>query len=64
MTNIYIKLDDNLHSQTLDMPIFTEWAPLLVDLFLYTYKYDFFDSLSTLPIELVSLGGHHLVNGC
>ncbi len=44
--NIYVIFDDNIYCQTLGIPRGTDCAPLLADLYLYTYEYDFLDSLT------------------
>ncbi len=44
--NIYVKFGDNIYCQTLGIPMGTDCAPLLTDLYLYTYEYDFCDSLT------------------
>ncbi len=44
--NIYVKFGDNIYHQTLGIPMGTDCAPLLADLYLYTYEYDFLDSLT------------------
>ncbi len=41
--NIYVKFDDNIYRQTLGIPMATDCAPVLADLYLYTYEYDFLD---------------------
>ncbi len=46
--NIYVKFGDNLYRQTLGIPIGTDCATLLADIYLYTYEYDFLDSLRNL----------------
>ncbi len=40
---IYVKFGDNIYGQTLGIPMGTDCVPLLADL--YTYEYDFIDSL-------------------
>ena len=44
--NIYVKFGDDIFQQTLGIPMGTDCAPVLADLFLYTYEYDFLDVLT------------------
>ena len=44
--NIYIKFGNNAYRQVIGIPMGTDCAPLLADLFLYTYEYDFLDTLT------------------
>ncbi len=44
--NIYVKFGDNIYHQTLGFPMGTDCASLLADRYLYTYEYDFLDSLT------------------
>ncbi len=41
-----MKFDDNIYCQTLVIPMRPDCAPLLTDLYLYTYEYDFLDSMT------------------
>ncbi len=41
-----MKFGDNIYRQTLGILMGTECAPCLADLYLYTYEYDFLDSLT------------------
>ncbi len=42
--NIYVKFSDNIYRPTLGIPMGTDCAPLLADLDLYTYEYDFLET--------------------
>ncbi len=44
--NIYVKFGDNIYCQILSIPMGTECPPLLADLYLYIYDYDFLNSLT------------------
>ncbi len=44
--NIHVKFGYNIYRQTLGIPMGTDCAPLLADLYLYTYEYDVLDSLT------------------
>ena len=46
LDNIYIRLGTNLYRQIVGIPMGTNCAPLLADLFLYCYERDFMDSLN------------------
>ena len=46
LDNIFIKFDTKLYRQVVGIPIGTDCAPLVVDLFLYCYERDFMMSLS------------------
>ena len=43
--NICVKIDGRVFQQTVGIPIGTNYAPLLADLFLYSYKADFIHGL-------------------
>ena len=43
--NIFVKFGECLFRQVIGIPIGTNCAPLLADLFLYSYKTEFLDSL-------------------
>ena len=44
--NIFIKLGPLVFRQTIGIPMGTDCAPLLADLFLYSYEYEFLESLT------------------
>ena len=46
MDNIYIRLGNKLNRQIVSIPMGTNCAPLVADLFLFCYKRDFMTSLS------------------
>ena len=46
MFNIYIRFGTKLYSQIVGIPMGTNCAPLVADLFLYCYERDFMDSLN------------------
>ena len=46
LNNIYIRLGTKLYIQILGIPMGTNCAPLVVDLFLFCYERDFMTSLS------------------
>ena len=46
LDNIYIKVGTNLYRQIVGIPMGTNFAPLVVDLFLFCYERDFMTSLS------------------
>ena len=41
--NIYVRFGGQLFRQTVSIPVGTNYAPLLVDLFLYSYKKELLD---------------------
>ncbi len=43
--NIYIKFGDDIFQQTLGIPMGTDCAPVVADLFLHTYEFDFLNNL-------------------
>ena len=43
--NIYVRFDGQLFRQMVGIPMWTNCAPLLADLFLYSYKNEFLDKL-------------------
>ena len=43
--NIYVRFGEQLFRQMVGIPIGTNCAPLLADLFLYSYEYEFLDKL-------------------
>ena len=43
--NIYVRFDGQLFRQTVGIPMGTNCAPLLADLFLYSYENEFLDKL-------------------
>ena len=43
--NIFVQFGGRLFQQTVGIPISTNWAPLLADLFIYSYEADFLDGL-------------------
>ena len=45
MDNIYVRFGGRLFQQMVDIPMGTNCAPLLADLFLYSYKNEFLDKL-------------------
>ena len=45
--NIYVKFGDEIFHQTLGIPMGTDCAPVVADLFLHTYEYDFLQKLTT-----------------
>ena len=46
MDNIYIRIGNNLYRQIVGIPMGTNCAPLVADLFLFCYERDFMTSLS------------------
>ena len=46
LVNIYIRFGTKLYRQIVGMPMGTNCAPLVADLFLYCYERDFMDSLN------------------
>ena len=46
LDNIYIKFGNNLYRQIVGIPMGTNCAPLVADLFLFCYERDFITSLS------------------
>ena len=46
LDNIFIRLGTKLYRQTIGIPMGTNCAPLVVDLFLFCYERDFMESLS------------------
>ena len=46
LDNIYIRFGTKLYRQTVVIPMDTNWAPLVTDLFLYCYERYFMTSLS------------------
>ncbi len=44
--NIYVKFGDDIFKQTLGIPMGTDCAPVVADLFLHTYEYDFLERLT------------------
>ena len=46
LDNIYIRFGTKLYRQIVGIPMGTNCAPLVADLFLYCYKRDFMDSLN------------------
>ena len=45
INNIYVKFGSKLHKQCIGIPMGTNCAPLLADLYLFTYEYDYMQSL-------------------
>ena len=45
MENIYVQFDGMVYQQIVGIPIGTNCAPLIVDLFLYCYERDFMSDL-------------------
>ena len=45
MENIYVQFDDMIYQQIVGIPMGTNCAPLLADLFLYCYERDFMSNL-------------------
>ena len=46
LDNIYIRFGTKLYRQIVGIPMGTNCAPLVADLFLYCYERDFMDSLN------------------
>ena len=46
LDNIFIRFGTKLYRQTIDIPMGTNLAPLVADLFLFSYEKDFMKSLS------------------
>ena len=46
LDNIFIRFGTKLYRQTIGIPMGTNWAPLVADLFLFCYERDFMKSLS------------------
>ena len=46
LDNIYIRFGSNLHRQNVGIPMGTNCAPLVADLFLFCYERDFMKSLT------------------
>ena len=46
LDNIYIRFETKLYIQTVGIPVGTNCAPLVADLFLYCYERYFMDSLN------------------
>ena len=46
LDNIFIRFDTKLYRQIVGIPMGTNFAPLIADLFLFFYEKDFMDSLS------------------
>ena len=44
--NIFVEFGGRIFQQTIDIPMGTNCAPLLADLFLYSYEAEFVQSLS------------------
>ena len=53
LDNIYIRFGTKLYRQIVGIPMGTNHAPLVADLFLYCYERDFMDSLNHMIIKLV-----------
>ena len=45
MENIYVQFGDMVYQQIVGIPMGTNCAPLIADLFLYCYKRDFMSNL-------------------
>ena len=45
MDNTDVRLGGQLFRQMIGIPMRTDWAPLLADLFLYSYENEFLDKL-------------------
>ena len=45
MENIYVQFGDMVYKQIVGIPMGTNWAPLIADLFLYCYERDFMSNL-------------------
>ena len=46
LDNIYIRFDNKLNKQIVGIPMGTDFAPLVTDLFLFCYERDFMTSFS------------------
>lgn len=44
--NIYIKFGEEVFRQSIGIPMGTDCAPIVADLFLFSYEYDFLDRLT------------------
>ena len=49
--NIFVRFGGQLFRQMIGIPMETNCAPLLADLFLYSYKSEFLDKLVKVPME-------------
>ena len=45
MENIYVQFDGMVYQQKVEIPMYTNCAPLIADLFLYCYETDFMSDL-------------------
>ena len=45
IANIFVQFGGHLFSQAIGIPMGTNWAPLLADLFLYSYENEFLDNM-------------------
>ena len=53
LDNIYIRFGTKLHRQIVGIPMGTNYAPLVADLFLFFYERDFMMSLSADDAEII-----------
>ena len=60
LDNIYIRFGTKLYRQIVGIPMGTNCAPLVADLFLYCYERDFMDSLNHDKLMLSRLLIPHL----
>ena len=58
MENIYVQFDGMVYQQIVGIPMGTNCAPLIADLFLYCYERDFMTSVLPVPVLPVRAPGH------
>ena len=61
MDNIYVRFGGQLFRQMVGIPMGTNCAPLLVDLFLYSYENEFLDKLIKAKKSLLENSIYHTV---
>ena len=54
MENIYVQFDGMVYQQIVGIPMGTNCAPLIADLFLYCYERDYMSNLKKTPNGLTS----------
>ena len=60
LDNIYIRFGTKLYRQIVGIPMGTNCAPLVADLFLFCYERDFMTSLSDVKLKLLKHLNQHL----
>ena len=56
--NIFVTFGGCLFRQVIGIPVGTNWAPLLADLFLYSYESEFLDNMK--EVDIGNLPGHSI----